>query len=104
MFYLVIKGWGNLCKKAYQTLQTAVKTFKEGQNIPTGKHKQIQILFNRSFGEYTLFLTLSFFGKRGNENSIKLGQMGVCFKKSQGQKRRGEKKYKICKGDGILLF
>ena len=90
VFYLVIKGWGNLYKKAYQTLQTAVKTFKKGQNAPTGKPKQIQILFNRFLGEYTL---------GGAE-----GGGGLCFKKSQRRKRRGEEKYKICNGDGILSF
>ena len=40
VFYLVIKMYENLYKKPYQKGQTAVKTFKKHQNVPTGIHKK----------------------------------------------------------------
>ena len=35
----------NLYKKPYQKWQTAVKTFKKHQNVPTGTHKKRQYYF-----------------------------------------------------------
>ena len=49
VLYLVIKMWGNLYKKSYQTWQTAVKTFEKHQNVPRGIQKQRQILFHRAW-------------------------------------------------------
>ena len=45
VFYLAIKMWEDLYKKQYQKWQTAVKTFKIHQNVPTETHKQRQIFF-----------------------------------------------------------
>ena len=53
-------------KKAYQTWQTAVKTFKYHQNVPMGTHKKrLIILFQGFLDEYTLFLTPLLFLKCG---------------------------------------
>ena len=45
VFYLSMKMWEDLYKKQYQKWQTAVKTFKIHQNVPTETHKKRQIFF-----------------------------------------------------------
>ena len=50
VFYLVIKMWEKLFKKTYQRQQTAVKTFKKHETVPT--HKTKEILFHRFLGEH----------------------------------------------------
>ena len=54
VFHLFIKIWENYCQKPYQNWQTAVKTFKKHQIVPTGAHKKGQILFRRFLGEYVI--------------------------------------------------
>ena len=92
-------------KKIYQTWQTAVKTFKQHQNVPRETHKKRQILFHRFFDEYTLFLTPLLFLKGKNKIPKKWVGGGSNFlKKLSVQKGRGEKKYRICRGNGIFSF
>ena len=56
VFYFVIKMWENLCKKTFSNMENSSKNIKKKKNIPTGTHKNRQILFRRFLGEYTLFL------------------------------------------------
>ena len=62
MFCLVIKMLQNLYKKTYQTWQTAVKTLKKRETIPTRTHKKRRILFHKVLDEYTQFLNPFFWG------------------------------------------
>ena len=47
VFYLVIKMRKNLYRKPYQKWQTAVKTFKKFENVPTGTRNKRQILLHK---------------------------------------------------------
>ena len=83
--------WENLYNKSYQNCQTALKTFKKHQNVPTGTHKKRQILFHRFLGDYTLLLDPLLF-LRGNENPKNWVGVGPIFKKSSKLKGRAERK------------
>ena len=113
VFYLVIKMRENLCKKPYQTWKTVVEIFKKHINVPTGTQKKKQISFHKFLGEYTLFLLPLFLLclKReiknwvNWENWVRGGRRGdQFFKKPSGRKGKGERKYKICRSDGMFLF
>ena len=84
-------------KSLQKTISKMTNSSKHIQNIPTWTHKKRQILFHRFLDKYALFLTPSFFEGAGETmNSRKLCRGVQFFKKSSGQKERGEKKYKTC--------
>ena len=88
VFNLVIKLWENLQKDQY---------------VITGTHQKRQILFRKFVGEYTLFLPISLLFLKGeNENWENLVEGRLFFKKSSGQKGKGETKYTICRGDEMF--
>ena len=91
VFYLAIKMWENLYKKAFQKWQTALKTLKKHQNVPTGTHKKRQILFQRFLGEYTLFPTLLLFWIGEMKISNNWIDGGTKFLKNHQSKRKRER-------------
>ena len=93
--------WENLYNKSDQNCQTALKTLKKHQNVPTGTHKKRQILFHRFLGDYTLLLDPLLF-LRGNENPKNWVGVGPIFKKSSELKGRGREEN--TKFDEIFSF